>query len=100
MIDETTIETTGLSDEEVRLFILVANGMIRSSLWRGFYRFRGLNADFFDVYLADRPGDVVSIGVGPQRRYFALDHRDSSVRMADSLANVLSDIAFTPAEVA
>lgn len=100
MINETTIETAGLSDEEVRLFILVANGMIRSSLWRGFYRFRGLNADFFDVYLADRPGDVVSIGVGPQRRYFALDHRDSSVRMADSLASVLSDIAFTPAEVA
>jgi hypothetical protein len=71
--------------------------MIRSSIWRGFNRFRGLNADFFDVMLSDRPNHVVSIGIGPQRRYFALDHRDSTVRTAGSLAEVLSDVAFTPA---
>ncbi|MFO0995853.1 MAG: hypothetical protein U1F33_04150 [Alphaproteobacteria bacterium] len=100
MASKTMTETAGLTDEEVRLFILVANGMIRSSIWRGFYRFRGLNADFFDVYLADRPGDVVSIGVGPQRRFFALDHRDSSVRMGETLADVLGNVAFTPAGIA
>lgn len=100
MINETTTEIAGLSDEEVRLFILVANGMIRSSIWRSFNRFRGLHADFFDVYLAERPNHVVSIGVGPQRRYFALDHRDSSVRTANTLAEVLSDVAFTPAGIA
>jgi hypothetical protein len=78
-----------LMPEDIDFIGTVSQLMISANLWRSVERRQDIDSDFFEVHVHEYEQPALSIGVLPTRRYFVMDHRNSSVRIGASLAEVL-----------
>lgn len=78
-----------LMPEDIDFIGTVSQLMISANLWRSVERRQDVDSDFFEVHVHEYRHAAFSIGVLPTRRYFVMDHRNSSVRIGASLAEVL-----------
>jgi len=89
-------DSARLSAADIDLIGRVARQMISASLWRSVDHRQDIGSDLFEIYSPGYHRPVLSVGVLATHRYFFMDHRDSSVRIAASLAEVLDDAGVMP----
>ena len=85
-----------LSPADIDLIDRVAQQMISANLWRSIDHRQDVGSDLFEIYSPGYHRPVLSVGVLATHRYFYMDHRDSSVRIGGSLAEVLDGAGVMP----